>query len=1428
MRITTRTRGPLTNTKKKQVEFSRYRRMLAQRSPHAEVPSAPAATSASKAVARASMSGARLTFRRGDPWRIVVVTLGFLALQWFGCGGWMFTPAPAVCFGIGLGLVAVLRYGYRMAIAVFLGSGAYWLLAGASIGISLASAVGEASIVIAAASFMHWRGFDWRLRRVEDVAMMCVGGMLVAAAAAALLHHSTLVAAGLSGGTGSAIFGWLTLWAAMAQGVLIGAPLAFAWLYRPRADRASFEALGLAVFAMTVLLFAPALLGLFMALSTARDAVLFALFPFGIWAAHRFAPREVVIVNLGVAIGALVDLKLGRGVGAGESQVAALGLFHGFIACFALATLVFAAVNTERRIGARALAASETRFRKLTELANDWYWEQDAALQFTLVSPGVAAIGVDRAAIVGKHFWDLPFAVSDAEWSAHRAVVESRRPFRDLLLTRRSATGESRYFVTSGDPMIDQHGKFAGYRGVVREITAERRAAEALRESEQRYASVFLNSSAAMLVLAIDESGLYRIESCNNSAEALFELSAQAMVGRTPEQCFEPGPAGEFLDRVRRCVVAYARITEEHALTVRSGAKYIVETLVPIRGGSTRVERVIVIAIDVTDQRRVEERARVSEQLFTQVFHANPTPIAFSRLADGRITEVNMAWLELFGTVRAGVVGRTLHELGVIGSSEAYHGAISAMLQSGSVRNREFRVQCQDGAALDILYSGELLEIGGETVVVSSVVDVSALKRHEDELRQAKDNFSKVFHSSPVPMIVSEYPERRYIELNDAWVEFFGFRREEAIGRTAVDLQIWPQALSEDLAWMDFISGKQVRNVEQRVRRKSGEFADVLISAELIELSGEARVITSIIDITQRKQTERLLQMSEARFRDFAEAAGEYVWETDLDWRFAFVSNRVEAVLGYRPAELEGRLMSEFAPPGEDQRLQQQIKAARRADGSFRNLEHRMLTKTGSTVWQLVNAVPMRDAGERVVGYRGTALDVTERKLAEQWFEELATHDQLTGLPNRRLFEEQLVRGTAHAQRTGQLAALLFIDLDRFKAVNDTLGHQIGDALLKEMARRLSAALRKGDTLSRFGGDEFVILLEGLRLPADAGIVAEKIVAEVGVPCEIEGHRLTVSCSIGLALFPNDATDVSTLMRYADAAMYAAKASGRDTYRFFSTNLHATPNAANKLGAELRVALDRGEFRVHYQPRVAIAETRVTAVAASLRWRHPQRGLLGPERFMRVAEEVGLARPLSEWLLENALAQLAQWRSVPELRIPAVFGFHGMPFTTSLVEGVRTALHRFGLDGEAIQIEVAEATVLRDLEAARANIEYLHGMGVKVLIDEFGSGYTTERYLRRLRVDGVKISASFVGEMLRSPEDRNHVRTLIEAARAEGVIALAEGVDSPEQLELLASFGCVEYAGRHYLAPVPPADFEQRALRATNISRLTPRRSSRV
>ncbi len=1365
-----------------------------------------------------------------DHWRVLITAAAYFAAERVSADlSAIGTGAGSICLGLAIAIVSVVLYGYRMAGGVLLGAFVYRLSAGVTPWVAVAAAIGEALAVLAAAAFLRRRKFDPRLVRVADVGAMLAAGMLGAATIAAGLE----VAAGVaSGGIPRSLFAekWIERWTAVSQGVLIAVPLFFTWLARPIANREALRSLAVGIIGATFLALSPLVLSRVIGPQLARDIVVFAFFPIALWAAYRFEPREATLINAFVAIAAVLGQSLGLIMISNEAVSGVLVALHGFIACFALTTLTISAINVERRVGAEALAESEARFRSLTEMANDWYWEQDAEYRFTLASHGAATIGVDRSSLLGRRLWELPFEVAPQIWSAHRKVVDARRPFRDFLLTRRLANGEIRHFLTSGDPVFDATGRFLGYRGVVREVTGEKWAEEALRESEQRYASVFLNSSAAILVVKIDKDGQFQFESCNQSAESLLDIPAQELVGNAPEFCLPDDLGLDLVARLRRCLAAGSKITEEHDLVTKSGAKHVVATLVPIRRDADRVERIILIAIDVSEQQRVEQRARESEQMFTRVFHASPVPMAFSRLADERITEVNAAWVDLFGGTREASIGRTVEEIGMIVELDGYRRGMRALQDTDSVHHLELSARHVGGAALNILYSAEVLELGGEKVIVSSVVDVTDRKRNEEELRHSQERFSKVFHASPVPMFVLDYPDRRYIEVNDAWTAFFGYSRDEAIGKSAADLGSFVSPQQTDSDWNEIVAGKRVRNAEQRVRKKSGEVVDVIVSAETIELRGEARVITTLIDITARKVVERQLRDSERRFRDFAEAAGEYVWEIDSQGCYAYVSNRVETVTGFRIEEVIGRRPEEFMPPGEGVRVRDWIHANRRTDGSYRNLEHRAFNKSGASIWQMVNAVPVLDDQGVTIGYRGTALDITERKLAEQRIEELATRDPLTGLPNRRQFEHQLVRGTAHAQRTGQLLALMFIDLDNFKSVNDTLGHQVGDGLLKEVARRLSAAIRKGDTLSRFGGDEFVILLEGLKSPGDAGTVAQKIVAEVSAPCEVDGHQLTTSCSIGISVFPNETTDISTLMRHADSAMYAAKAAGRDTYRFFSPGdpVQVPGVGQSKIGFEIRIALDRDEFRLMYQPRIAMADRRITAVQASLRWRHPQRGLLMPERFVKTAIEAGLARSLGQWVLDRAALRAREWRALPILRIPIAVSLPGIHLSASLIDMLRDTFDRHAIDPGGIEVELSEANLMRNIEESRTQLKRLRDMNVRVLVDDFGTGYSSVQYLRRLPVAGVKIGSTFVREIVTSRDDRLIVGALVGMARSLDIAVIAEGVETVEQLDVLRDLGCTEYSGSHYLPPLSSAEFEQRVLSETNISRLPPRRSGQA
>jgi len=1359
----------------------------------------------------------------GDVWRALITGAALFGAERVASDLSALGGTGTISPGLAIALVAVVLYGYRMAAGVLIGSIVYRVSMGAPLWIAIAAGVGEALAVLAAAAFLRRRGFDPNLVRVVDVGAMMAAGILGAAIISAALEVAAGVAAGVVGQAEVAAR-WVARWTAISQGVLLVGPLLFTWLARPVLSRETLRSAGVGILGAVFLVLSPVALSQAIGPQLARDIVVFAFFPIALWAAYRFEPREASLINIFVAVAAVLGQGLGLIVIANETVSGVLVALHGFIACFALTTLTISAINVERRVAGEALAESEARFRSLTEMANDWYWEQDAEHRFTMASNGAAAVGVDRSSLLGRRLWELPFEASAGIWSAHRKVLDARRPFRDFLLTRRLANGEIRHFLTSGDPVFDPASRFLGYRGVVREVTAEKWAEEALRESEQRYASVFLNSSAAIIVVKVDRDGHFRFESCNQAAEALLEIPAHELVGNTPEECLPEALALDQLGRFRRCLAAGARITDDHEFQSRSGVRHAVETLVPIRRESDRVDRIILIAIDVTEHRRAEQRALETERLFTRVFHASPVPMAFSRLEDGQVTEVNEAWVALFGGSRERAVAGSLRDQVMLADYTAFDAGMTRVAAGGSVHQLELAVGRSGVAAIDILYSAEVLELGGERSVVSTVVDVTERKRNEEALRQSQERFSKVFHSSPMPMFVVDFPQCRHVEVNDAWAKFLGCSKEDAIGKAADDPHVW-LALGDPEPgnpWSSIRAGRQVNNVHQQVRRRGGQVVDMLVSAEPIELGGEQRLIISLIDISALKRAEKELQESERRFKDFADAAGEYVWETDATGAYTWVSARVEAVTGYNDREMRGRRPEDFMPVGESERVRDWINANRRPDGSYRNLEHRLFNKKGGPVWQLVNAVPIASTG----GFRGTALDITERKQAEARIEDLATRDPLTNLPNRRSFEDQLVRGTAHAQRAGQLLALMFIDLDRFKAVNDTLGHQVGDSLLKEVASRLFGAIRKGDTLSRFGGDEFVILLEGLKAPGDAGTVAQKIVAELSAPVTIDGHHITTSCSIGISVFPNDATDISTLMRHADAAMYAAKAGGRDTYRFFSPDMHARTVNPTRLGFEIRVALDRDEFRLMFQPRVSLADGRITAAHAALRWRHPSRGLLAPERFIKVAEEAGLARPLGEWVLDRAAQQVKEWRVLPDLDMPIAVGMSGVHLSPSLGELLRETIERHGIDPAALELELSEATLMRNLEESRTFIARLAEMGVRVLVEDFGTGYSSVQYLRRLPVAGVKIAPSFVREIVNSQDDRAVVRALVGMARNMDIAVIAEGVETSQELEVVRDLGCTEYSGGLHTPPMPPMDFEQRMLRETNISRLPARRNA--
>lgn len=566
-----------------------------------------------------------------------------------------------------------------------------------------------------------------------------------------------------------------------------------------------------------------------------------------------------------------------------------------------------------------------------------------------------------------------------------------------------------------------------------------------------------------------------------------------------------------------------------------------------------------------------------------------------------------------------------------------------------------------------------------------------------------------------------------------------------------------------------------------------------------------------------RVAAELALRESENRFRDFADAAGEFVWETDTDGRFTYVSSGVQDFWEYTDQELIGRKPLDLVPPEEAQRVLAWLTDNARPDGSYRDLEYQVLTRSGQIRWILAHAVGVFDAQGQLVGQRGTCRNITDRKEAHVRMSYLATRDALTELPNRVLFNDRLHQGLVAARRGGEGVAVMFIDLDRFKIINDTLGHQIGDLLLKEVATRMLACIRKGDTLARLGGDEFVALLEGLQQAEDAAQVAEKIVRTLSRPYEIGGHTLRTSCSIGIAGFPDDASDARSLMQNADTAMYHAKERGRNNYQFFSNEMNARALEHLKLENELRHALQRQQFVLHYQPRADMRSGRLVGVEALLRWRHPELGLLSPQAFASVAEESGLIESIGHWVIQEACGQAKRWQDQGFARIKVAVNISARELARSrrLVRSIFRVLTLTGLDPSCLTLEMRESLLLDNAGEDIPVLRRLGEKGVRIAVDDFGAGRSALAMLRQLPVEALKIDGSLIDGVGDIGADLSMVRAITAMAHSLGLLVSAENVESQAQFDALASVGCDEYQGNLLSEALP-----EEALRAAFLDRL--------
>ena len=560
------------------------------------------------------------------------------------------------------------------------------------------------------------------------------------------------------------------------------------------------------------------------------------------------------------------------------------------------------------------------------------------------------------------------------------------------------------------------------------------------------------------------------------------------------------------------------------------------------------------------------------------------------------------------------------------------------------------------------------------------------------------------------------------------------------------------------------------------------------------------------------------LEESEALHRFIVNHSPDLIYMLDRHGCFTFLNDRVESLLGYRRDELIGRHYSEIVDPEDLDRVRHLFDERRIGRRAASNVEVRLRSRRrpqgdrvlhNHVVWAELTAMGVyRDPRERTrdgfVGSYGTARDITARREAEEVINFQAYHDLLTRLPNRALLRDRLSLAIAQAERNKRKLAVMFLDLDRFKIVNDTLGHTIGDRLLKAVANRLRSCLRSGDTLSRFGGDEFMLLLPEVRTRDDVVVIADKILDRLNAPFSIDGHELYVGASIGIAMYPEAGDREDTLIQNADVAMYHVKGQMRSGYQFYSAELNHQFATRLSMERDLRAALAQGELVVHYQPQVDLDSGAIAAVEALVRWQHPVEGLLLPERFIALAEETGLNAQLDDTVQRQAFADAARWRAQgqPELRV-AVNVSAVQVAQDNFVQRFAANLDAAGLPGNAVIVEITENTLLRDIEVIVPRLKALERLGVTIAVDDFGTGYSSVGYLHQFPLSALKVDGTFVGD-IRADDGGAPVLDAI-AAMAGGLhLSLsAEGVENHHQLGYLARHGCGHAQGFVFSRALP-------------------------
>ncbi|HEX5392899.1 MAG TPA: PAS domain-containing protein [Rhodocyclaceae bacterium] len=1076
-------------------------------------------------------------------------------------------------------------------------------------------------------------------------------------------------------------------------------------------------------------------------------------------------------------------------------------------------------VTVQRKIPATSMNAGEARAPIDNDLLN-------AVLDS---SPDVIVFALDRnyryLAFNRQHLQTMR-AIWGKEIRTGMNMLEAIGTEEDRAKSRRSfdraLSGESfveeeaygdealarRHWQIFWSPIRSETGEVNGLTCFVLDISGHRRMAEELRRREQ-YLRTLLDNFPFLVWLKDKQSHL--LAANEEFARAVGVASALELEGKTDFEIFPHDLAAQY-------------VVDDKEVMDSGKPKHLEEPFVDALGNHLWIETwksplivdgqtlgTVGFFRDITERKEIELRLEETHWLLHSVLQGIPDPV-WMKDANGVFLVCNPGVGRLFNTPVEDIIGKTDHDFFDPELAEFYLQKDRTAMEAGQVRiNEEWWTFGDNGER--VLMETRKVPVKSADGKFLGVLGVARdiTKRNETEVRFA-DTYQRlrsVLVTIP-DLVWMKDTNGAYLACNHAFERFFGAAEAEIIGKTDYDFVDKYQAdffLQKDREAI--AAGCICINEEWVTYADSGERG--LLETRKVPVYGPDGSITGILgvarDITERKRIEEALAKREREFRTLVENTPDTVARFGPDLRRKFVNPALAAFLGKSTEELLGRKTSEF-PGGPSGDLAEAKLIEVFATGQAMEFEYIWHSKHGEETCSLVRMTPEFNNSGEVESVLSVGRDITEMNAFRYKIHQMAFYDTLTGLPNRALFNDRLSQMIADAAWHSQSAGLMMIDLDRFKVVNDTMGHMVGDELLREAARRLTDCVRSYDTVARLGGDEFAVILPDIRTGADLGRIASKMLAKFDESFLLDGKDVFVTCSIGIALYPDDSVDEQDLLKFADSAMYFAKRSGRNNFRFYAKDLTTTAQSRLTLESDLRHAIARGELELYYQPKVSLQNGWVTGSEALLRWHHPQQGMVPPGEFIQVAEDTGLIVDIGKWVLREACKMAAAWNAAEERKHKVAINLSPRQFQTpDLVAVISHTLADTACRPEWIELEITESLLLDEDGQVLDILRALRDMDISIAIDDFGTGYSALSYLARFPIDTLKIDRSFINTVTTDHYRAELVRAILSIARCLGQEVVAEGVETVEQAAFLAAHGCQTAQGFLFSKAVPEAEF---------------------